>query len=173
MAGIAEVIDGIQAEFASELPADVVLARLQGLMRWEKGKLELVGEVKPDLIRMSVLHTFVRSNGTRFEGALVERARGVAIVGRFVASSLSRMAAGIFLLLAAFFAFGGLVGGLHDLTAYQHTALEALRSLAFVLAWAAGLGFFTYIQVWNASPTQKDIDVLSTAIREALLPEKT
>jgi hypothetical protein len=165
MAGIAEVIDGIQAEFASELPADVVLARLQGLMRWEKGKLELVGEVKPDLIRMSVLHTFVRSNGTRFEGALVERARGVAIVGRFVASSLSRMAAGIFLLLAAFFAFGGLVGGLHDLTAY--------RRLAFVLAWAAGLGFFTYIQVWNASPTQKDIDVLSTAIREALLPEKT
>ena len=168
MTGISEVVAGIPAEFASEISAEEALARVLRLKRWEKGKLEIIGEVNADRVSIRILHTFRRSNQTRFEGVIVTKDTGTAIVGRFVASLATRLVAGAFLAAIACFAFGGLMIGLHELFTQQLAPLDALLQVALLTTWLVGVGLFAYVQIWNASPTKNDVVAISAALNEAL-----
>lgn len=168
MASLAELVDGISVEFQSSLPFESALASLQRLTQWEKGKLEIVGSVKPDQVVVRCLNTFVRSNGTRFDGRLVARDDGCVLAGRFVASGTSRASAGLFLVVLVLIAFGGVLGSLQALLDHHHSLIEMLEQLGGIAASVGLLCLFGFGMIWNGSPTRRDMKALTLAIQRSL-----
>jgi len=165
---LSKVFEGEPAEFLSPLSSAQALAKLQELTKWRPGQIDVVGSISVDAIELGIVHVFRRGNGTRFQGHLLARGEGASLVGAFRSSAYSRFVMTVALIFVGFMLLCGLVGGLHQAFTQASNLFDALRLIAFLLLWLAGVCLVGWIAIWNASPIRSDVMAISAAIRQAL-----
>lgn len=169
MLSFSKIFYGTYIGFESTLSPSDALTKLQQGVRWKIGKPEVFGQIDVDAVKIQVLHTFSRSNGTRFEGVLKKGDNGSILTGRFIVSAFTRIATAFFLIVLFCFFAAGLIGCIHALASESYSWRESLLYLAFFLIWLAVVCGFTFFIAWNGSAASKDVDVISSVISEALV----
>lgn len=171
---IAGAFAGEPATFSSDLPSAQALGRLRKLISWTSAPY-MLGSVSVDVIKLRTIPTgnFVNPNPTCFYGHLHTHGEGSVLIGSFKAIAFRRCVGGVFLLFLAFMFLCGAVEMHFYIVAQASNLLDGLVSGAFLVLWLTLVSLFAWFVAWNVSPVPREIESISTAIRQALQPEKS
>ena len=165
---LSRAFGGIAAAFPSELQARAAIAKISELKRWTPGKPTFVGEVNEPAISLGIVPAggfMAVRDSTRFVGTIVPSADGCLLQGRFISGASTRAFTAVFLgvvCLMAVFGVAGFFGG-----RLESAMPIGFQALLFV-AWLCGLVLLGCGVLWNATPSNKAVAVLTEHLQLAL-----
>ena len=158
---------GKEVNFESLLTKDASLAHLNALIYWKPNTEEIYGNASESEVRLQMVH-YYRHNGTVYIGRLVEIDGKVHLLGKFTTSAFSRITSAIFLACVLFISLGGLSSLLVKIFSSGFKFPDFTYSIAHLIPFFVVFALFAAVAVWQATPTAKDVRVISEAIRRVL-----